>query len=177
MANVMNVLFDFIPPRAFPVKGSAELMEVGDLVFLDGTFQGNTAQDTLRPSSAGSATQGTTTAKNMFANQFAGVARQRHDLNSFDTTRLVSVDAEVEYIMVNSTGTDTAATADIIAGTRVAVGVASGGALIDDRVQVDGHSSASVAANEAIGFTSRTIKNGDRTVKVHIRGIHVMDRT
>ena len=55
--------------------------------------------------------------------------------------------------------------------------VTTGGVLIDDRVQVDGHGSAAVAANEAIGFTSRTIKNGDRTVKVHIRGIHVMDRT
>ena len=177
MANVMNVLFDFIPPRAFPVKGSAELIEVGDLVYLESTFQGNTAQDTVRPASAGSATQGAATAKNMFAQQFAGAARQRHDLNSFDTTRLVSVDAEVEYIMVNSTGADTTATADIIPGTRVAAGVASGGALIDDRIQVDGHGSATVAANEAIGFVSRTIKNGDRTARVHIRGIHVMDRT
>ena len=177
MANVMNVLNDFIPPRAFPVKGSAAAMEVGDLVYLDSTFQGNTAQDTLQPASSGSATQGAATQKNMFAQQFAGVARQRHDLNTFDTDRLVSVDAEVEYIMVNSTGTDTAATADIIPGTRVAAGVTSGGALIDDRVQVDGHGSSSVAANEAIGYVSRTIKSGDRTARVHIKGIHVFDRT
>lgn len=177
MANVQRVIHDYIPPRAYPVKGSAETIEVGDLVFWETRFQGQGGQNTIRPASAGSAGSSAADGRFQFANLFVGVAKQRHDLNSFDKSLLVSVDAEVEFIMANSSGTDTAATTDIDPGTKVAVAVDANNKPIDDRVVVEGHGGVtSIANNEVIGYVSREIKSGDKTVRVHIKGLHVFSQ-
>jgi hypothetical protein len=177
MANVMRTRQNYLPIRQYPVKGSAEAFEVGDLLFLEDQFQSDTTQHTVRPASAGSADAGAVTAEEMFANRFAGVAHQRHDLNSFDQTRAIAVDGEFEFVMANSTGADTAATADHVPGKRVAVATTSGGVPIDDRVIVDGHGSATVSDAQAIGRTAKAIKNGDSTVRVHLKSIDVMENS
>jgi hypothetical protein len=178
MANVMRTRQNYLPLRHYPVKGSAEAFEVGDLLYLDDQFQGNTAQDTVRPASSGSADAGATTGEELFATRFAGVAHQRHDLNSFDQTRAVSVEGEFEFVMANSTGVDTAATADIVPGTKVAVATTSTGVPLDDRVVVEGHGGVTSIPDAAtIGRTSRVIKNGDTGVLVHLKSVHVMSNT
>ena len=55
MANIQRVLHNYLPLRQLPVKGSAANIEVGDFVFFDERFQGNTSQHTIRPASSGSA--------------------------------------------------------------------------------------------------------------------------
>lgn len=178
MANVQNVLHDYRGIRAYPVKGSAAEIEVGDLVYWETRFQANTAQNTLMPASAGSTGSSAADARYQFANLFAGVSRQRHDLNSYDKGEFgVSVDCEIEMIIANSTGAQTVANAEIDAGARVGIAVTGAFVPLDGRVQVDGLLSATVADNEAIGRLSRRIKNNDRTCRVHIVGIHVMGQT
>lgn len=179
MANVQRVLHDYLPPRSYPVKGSVGLIEVGDAVYWDSGFQGNSSQDTIRPASSGSAGSSAADGRKQFADIFVGVARQRHDLNSFDKTHfLVSVDCEIEAIITNATGVDTAATADIDPGTNVAIAVNASFVPLDDRVLVSGGpGSITVADNESIGKVSRQIKNGDATVRIHIKGLHVFSQT
>lgn len=179
MANVNRVLREGdVSPRAYPVKASVEAIEVGDFLFFDTRFQANTAQDTVRPASAGSAGSSAADGRYQFANLFVGVSRQRHDLNSFDKNVLVSVDSEIEAIITNATGVDTAATADIDPGIKVAIAVNASFVPLDDRVLISGGpGSITVADNEAIGYVSRQVKNGDATVRVHIRGLHVFSQT
>lgn len=178
MANVQRVLKMGATHRAYPVKGSAEAIDVGDFVYWEERFQGNTGQDTIRPASAGSAGSSAADGRSQFATLFVGVSTQRHDLNSFDKLlHGVAVDAEIEAIITNSVGVDTVANADVSPGTRVGIAVTGAFVPIKDRVQIDGLHSATVAAAEAIGKVSRQVKNGDRTVRVHIEGVHVFDRT
>lgn len=177
MANVQRVLNEYFPERSYPVKASVNDIQVGDAVLWNTVFQGNTSQDTIQTASQGSAGSSAADGRYQFANLFVGVAKQRHDQNSYDKGNFaIAVDAEVEFIMVNSAGTDTAATADIDPGTKVAIAVDSNNRPISARVVVEGHGSvSSIAANEVIGKVSRQIKNGDKTARVHIRGIHVYD--
>lgn len=177
MANVQRVLHDYIPPRAYPVKGSVAAIEVGDLLFWNNIFQGTSSQDTVQPASAGSTGSSAADGRYQFANLFVGMAKQRHDLNSFDKSVLVSVDAEVEFVIANSTGVATVANADVDPGTKVGVAVTGAFVPIDDLVQIDGLHSVTVADNEAIGRVSRQVKNGDRTVRVHIKGLHVFSQS
>lgn len=177
MANVQRVLSDYFPHRSYPVKASVTDISVGDAVFWNTIFQGNSNQNTIQVASQGSAGSSAADGRYQFANLFVGVAKQKHEQNSYDKADFaVSVDAEVEYIIVNSAGTDTAATADIDPGTKVAIAVDGSNKPIASRVVVEGHGSvSSIAANEVIGKTTRTIKNGDKTARIHIRGIHVND--
>lgn len=178
MANVNRVLREgVVSPRAYPVKASVAAIDVGDFVYWDTRFQGNADQDTIRPASSGSAGSSAADGRKQFADLFVGVARQRHDVNSFDKlASLVAVDCEIEAIIANLTGVDTAATADLDPGTNVGIAVNASFVPLDDRVIVSGGpGGATVADNEAIGKVSRQIKNGDKTVRVHIKGIHVMD--
>lgn len=178
MANQMRVLRSHLPGRAYSVKGSAEAIQVGDLVFWDARFQANTSQQTLRPAGAGSAGANAGDGRYQFANLFAGVAMQRHDLNSFDKDLLVCVDGEIEMTIANSTGTATAATSDIAPGTKVGVAVnASFVPLNNGLCQIDGHHSVTVADNQAIGYLARKVKSGDETARVHIKGVHVFSQT
>lgn len=179
MANVMRVLHQHgLPDRSMPVKGSAETMEVGDFLFLDNRFQGNTSQMTVRPASAGSAGANAGDGRKQFADLFAGVSNQRHDQNSYDKIGLsVCVDGEIEALICNSTGVATAATADIPVGTNVGIAVDSLNKPIDDRVQVDGQLSVTVADNQAIGRTTRVTKSGATTVRVHIKSMYVFSQT
>lgn len=178
MANVQNVLHDYRGIRAYPVKGSAGDIEVGDLVYMESRFQGNTAQNTIRAASAGSAGSSAGDGRAQFAANFVGVSRQRHDVNSFDKAEFsVSVDCEIEMIIANSVGVQTVANAEIDAGALVGVAVNALNVPIENMVQVDGLLSATVATNEAIGRLSRRIRNLDRTCRVHIVGMHVMGQT
>ena len=180
MSNVQRVLQDYKPIRSYPVKGSAEAIETGDLLFWETRFQGNTAitQNTVRPPSAGSTGSSAADGRYQFANLFVGVARQRHDLNSYDKADFgVSVDCEIEMIIANSSGVQTVANTEIDAGAKVGIAVNTSFVPIDDMVQVDGLLSSTIADNEAIGRLSRRIKNGDKTCRVHIVGMHVMGQT
>lgn len=179
MANVNRILREgAVSPRAYPVKASVAAIDVGDFLFWDTRFQGNANQDTVRSASAGSAGSSAADGRKQFADLFVGVARQRHDVNSYDKTLLTSVDCEIEAIITNATGVDTAATADIDPGTNVAIAVDSLFVPLDDRVLVSGGpGSVTVANNEAIGQVARQIKNGDKTVRVHIKGMHVFSQT
>lgn len=179
MANVNRVLREGeVSPRAYPVKASVANIEVGDFVFWDTRFQGNAGQDTIRPASSGSAGSSAADGRNQFSVLFVGVARQRHDVNSYDKNILVAVDCEIEAIITNATGVDTAATADIDPGTNVAIAVDSLFVPIDDRVLVSGGPGGVTVANaDAIGFVSRQIKNGDAAVRVQIKGMHVFSQT
>jgi|CXWL01.1.fsa_nt_gi hypothetical protein len=179
MANVQRILHEgAVSPRAYPVKASVAQLDVGDFVYWDTGFQGNSGQDTIRPASSGSAGSSAADGRKQFADLFVGVSRQRHDVNSFDKNLLVSVDCEIEAIITNATGVDTAATADMDPGTNVAIAVNSLFVPLDDRVLVSGGpGSITVADNESIGKVSRQIKNGDATVRVHIKGMHVFSQT
>lgn len=177
MANVQRVLMDYISRRQYPVKGSVANISVGDAVFWDARFQANTAQQTVRPASSGSAGSSAADGRYQFANLFAGISDSRHDLNSYDKNIPISVDCEVEFIMVNSSAVDTAATADIAPGTKVGIAVDANNIPISDRVMVNGHGSVTIADNEAIGLTSRQIKTNDKTCRVHVKSIHVMSQT
>jgi hypothetical protein len=174
MANTQRVLSDYYPPRAYPVKGSAEAIQVGDLAFWEARFQASTSQTTLRPASAGSAGASAADGRKQFADLFAGVAGERHDLNSYDKNILVHVNCEVEYTIANSSGVATAANADVAPGTLVGAAVDTNNKPLTSLVQIDGLHSVTVASNQAIGMVSRQVKNGDRTVRVHIQGTHVM---
>lgn len=176
MANVQRVVQDYFPHRSYPVKASVNDINVGHLVFWNTIFQGNTAQDTIQTASQGSAGSSASDGRYQFANLFAGVAKQRHDLNSYDKNNFaVSVDCEAEFIITNSLGVDTAATADFDPGTKVGIAVNSSNVPIPDRIMVDGHGSVTIGTTEVIGKLSRQIKNGDKTARVHLRGIHVYD--
>ena len=176
--NVQRVLMDYISHRAYPVKGSVADIKVGDALFWDTRFQANTAQQTVRPASSGSAGSSAADGRYQFANLFAGIAKSRHDLNSFDKNIAVSVDCEIEMIMVNSSAVDTAATADFAPGIKVAIAVDASNIPINDRVVVVGHGSVStIADNEAIGFTSRQIKSGDKTCRIHVKSLQVFSQT
>ena len=179
MANVNRILREgAVSPRAYPVKASVTAIDVGDFLYWETRFQGNASQDTVRPASAGSAGSTAADGRKQFADLFVGVARQRHDANSFDKTLLTAVDGEIEAIITNATGVDTAATADLDPGLNVAIAVDSLFVPLDDRVLVSGGPGAvTVADNEAIGKVSRQIKNGDKTVRVHIKGLHVFSQT
>lgn len=178
MANVQRVRQLYLPVRSYPVKGSVADIEVGDLLFWDTRFQGNADQNTVRPASSGSAGSSAADGRKQFADLFVGVATQRHDVNSYDKNDFgVAVDCEVEAIMVNSSNVDTSATADIDVGTNVGIAVNTSQVPVDDRVMVSGHGSVTVADNEAIGKVSRQIKNGDKTVRFHIKGLHVFSQT
>ena len=176
-SNVQRVLMDYISHRQYPVKGSVADIKVGDAVYLDNRFQANTTQQTVRPASSGSAGSSAADGRVQFATLFAGVAKSRHDLNSFDKNIPVSVDAEVEFIMVNSSAVDTAATADIPPGTKVGIAVDASNVPINDRVMVQGHGSVTIADAEAIGLTSRQIKSGDKTCRIHIKSVQVFSQT
>ena len=177
MANVNRVHYDNLPVRPYPVKGSVAQIEVGDFIFFDSRFQGNTSQDTIRPASSGSAGSTEADGRVQFATLFVGVARGRHDLNAFDKNMGVSVDAIVEATIANSVGTATAVTADFDPGTNVGIAVTASFVPIDDRVVVSGHGSVTVADNEAIGKVSHQVKNGDATVRFHLKGMHVFSQT
>lgn len=178
MANNQRILHSHLPNRSVPVKGSAENIEVGDFVFQDNRFQGNTSQITLRPASAGSVGSSAGDGRYQFANLFAGVATQRHDQYSFDKHGFsVSPDCEVEVLIANSTGIATAATSDIPPGTKVGIAVNSSFRPIDDMVQIDGHHSVTVADNQAIGYTARIVKSGERSVRVHVKSMQVFSQT
>ena len=177
MANVQRVLNEYIPERSYPVKASVADINVGHAVFWNSIFQGLSTQDTVQPAGSGSAGSSAADGRYQFANLFVGVAKQRHDANSFDKNIAIAVDAEVEFIMANSAGVDTAATADIDPGTKVAIAVTGAFVPIPDRINVNGHGSATIADNEAIGYVSRQIKSGDKTARVHIRGLHVFSQT
>lgn len=176
MANVNRVHYDNLPIRPYPVKGSVGAIEVGDFVFWDSRFQGNTNQDTIRPASAGSAGSSAADGRTQFATLFVGVARGRHDVNSFDKNMGVSVDAVVEAYICNATGVATAATADADPGTNVGIAVDASFVPIDDRVVVSGLHSVTVADAEAIGKVSHQIKNGDATVRFQLKGMHVFSQ-
>jgi hypothetical protein len=177
MANVNRVLREgVVSPRAYPVKASVAEIQVGDFVYWDTRFQGNTSQDTIRPASSGSAGSSAADGRQQFADLFAGVARQRHDLNSFDKNLLVAVDCEIEAIITNAVGVDTAATADIDPGVNVGIAVNASFVPLDDRVIISGGpGGVTVLDAGAIGKVSRQIKNGDTTARVHIKGVHTMD--
>ena len=177
MANVQRVLQDYFPHRSYPVKASVNDIQVGHLTLWNSIFQGNTSQDTIQTASQGSAGSSTADARVQFATLFAGVAKQRHDQNSYDKVNFaVSVDCEAEFIIANSSGVDTAATADFDPGTKVGVAVDANSKPISDRVVVEGHGSVTtIASTEVIGKLSRQIKNGDKTARIHLRGIHVYD--
>lgn len=178
MANIQRVLKNYTSLRKYPVKGSAEAIEVGDLVFFDERFQANTTQQTLRPAGAGSVGSSAGDGRYQFANLFVGVASGRHDLNSFDKNVPVAVNAEIECVICNSTGVATAATADIPPGKKVGVAVNGSFAPVNGgKVQIDGHHSVTVADNQAIGKLSRQVKNGDTTCWVHIVGMDVFSQT
>ena len=175
MANVMRVTKS-LDDRALPLKGSVESMEIGDLVFLEKRFQGNTSQISVRPASAGSTGSSAADGRYQFATNFAGVAMQRHDQNSYDKTGLrCVVDGEIEILLANSTGTATVATAPIAPGTKVGVAVTGAFVPIDDKVQVDGHHSVTIADNEAIGKVARLVKTGDAYVRVQIKSSQIFD--
>lgn len=179
MANVNRVLREgAVSPRAYPVKASVADINVGHFVYWDTRFQGNANQDTIRPAVSGSAGSSAADGRKQFADLFVGVARQRHDANSYDKNILVAVDCEIEAIITNATGVDTAATADMDPGVKVAIAVDSLFVPLNDRVLVSGGpGSITVADNESIGFVSRQIKNGDATVRVQIKGMHVFSQT
>lgn len=178
MANVMRVIHPHLPDRSLPIKGSAEAIQVGDFLFLDNRFQGNTSQMTVRPASAGSTGSSAADGRSQFAANFAGVSNQRHDLNSYDKIGLsVCVDGEVEALICNSTGTATAATADIPVGTKVGIAVDSTNKPLADRVQVQGMHSVTIADAEAIGLTTRVTKSGAVTVRVHVKSMQVFSQT
>lgn len=180
MANVNRILREneAISPRAYPVKASVTAIEVGDFCYWETRFQGNASQDTVRPASAGSAGSSAADGRKQFADLFVGVSKQRHDVNSFDKNISVSTDCEIEAIIANATGVDTAATADIDPGTNIGIAVNASFVPLDDRVLVSGGpGGVTVADNEAIGKVSRQIKNGDKTVRVHIQGMHVFSQT
>lgn len=170
-----RVLKSHVSSRKYPVKGSAEAIDVGDLVIFEPRFQANTAQFTLRPASGGSTGSSAGDGRYQFAQMFVGVAGGRHDLNSFDKNIPVEVDCEIEAFICNSVGVATAATADIAPGTKVGVAVnGSFSALNGGKVQIDGHHSVTVADNQTIGKLSRVVKNGDTTCWVHVVGNHPM---
>lgn len=178
MANTPRVLRSNASSRRYPVKGSAEAIEVGDLVFFDARFQANTSQFTLRPPAAGSAGASAADGRYQFAQLFVGVANQRHDLNSFDKNMPVEVDCEIEAVICNSVGVATAATSDIAPGTKV--GIAVNGSFVPvngGKVQIDGHHSVTVADNQAVGYLSRVVKNGDTSCWVHVKSMHVFSQT
>ena len=168
MANVQRVKHEFKPSTRHPVKGSVEAIEVGDLVYQDSRFQGNTSQNTVRPASSGSAGANAGDGRFQFAENFSGVARQRHDLNSFDKEIAVNMNCEAEYTIYNNAGAATAVTADFDVGTLIAVAVTAAFVPIDQGVVIDGHGSTTVAANQAIGRLSRPCKNGDSTAWCHL---------
>lgn len=174
MANTQRVLRSNLPLRRLPVKGSAAAIEVGDFVFFDDKFQGNTNQHTLRPASSGSAGASAADGRTQFAVWFSGVAHERHDLNSFDKNMGVDVDCEVEVKIANSTGVATAANAKIAYGAKVAIAVNSSNVPLDDLVVIDGLHSVTVADAAAIGRLSRTVENGDTTCWVHVKAVQVM---
>lgn len=176
MANVNRVHADNLPVRPYPVKGSVAQIEVGDFVFWDTRFQGNANQDTLRPASSGSAGSSEADGRSQFATLSVGVARGRHDLNSFDKNMSVSVDAIIEATIANSTGVATSVTADFDPGTNVGIAVNASFVPIDDMVVVSGHGSVTVADAEAIGKVSHQIKNGNATVRFHLKGMHVFSQ-
>ena len=177
MANVMRVTHNNLNLRNHPVKGSVEAIEVGDFLYQDRGFQGNTNQITLRPASAGSAGANAGNGRFQFAEIFAGVAMQRHDLNSFDKDNFgYAVDCEVEVLIANSVGTATAATGFIAPGTKVGIAVDGSFVPVDDRVQIDGHHSVTVADNQAIGYTTRLVKSGDTHARVQVKSMLIFDQ-
>lgn len=178
MANVQRVLRSHASPRKYPVKGSAEAIEVGDFAYMDERFQANTSQFTLRPASAGSAGANAGDGRFQFAENFVGLSQGRHDLNSFDKNVPVNVDCEMEAVICNSVGVATVASSDIPMGKKV--GVAVNGSFVPvngGKVQIDGHHSVTVAANQAIGLLSRVVKSGDSTCWVHIQGKDVFSQS
>lgn len=177
MANVQRIIHNYSPAHAYPVKGSVEAIEVGDAVYLETRFQGQTSQITARVAHAGSAGANAGDGRMQFAANFAGFAIQRHDLNTFDKNLLVMVDGEVEMMIANSSGVNTAATADIPIGARVGIAVDSTFKPIDDAVQIDGLLSATVATNQAIGLLSRTVRSGDVTARVHVKSMQLFSKT
>jgi len=178
MANVPNVLHDYRGIRSYAVKGSVGDIEVGDLLYFDSKFQGQTGQNTVRPASSGSAGASAADGRSQLATNFVGVARQRHDVNSFDKADFgVSVDCEIEMIIANSSGVATVANAEIDPGAKVGAAVNTSFVPQDQLVQVDGLHSVTVADAEAIGRLTRRINSGDKTCRVHIVGIHVMGQT
>ena len=178
MANTPRVLKSNASSRRYPVKGSAEAIEIGDAVFFDARFQANTTQFTVRPASAGSVGASAADGRYQFAQLFVGIAAQRHDLNSFDKNIPIEVDCEIEATICNSVGVATAATADIAPGTKVGIAVNSSFAPLNGgKVQIDGHHSVTIADNQAIGFLSRVVKNGDATCWVHVKSMHVFSQS
>jgi hypothetical protein len=177
MANVMRVTHNNLNLRDHPVKGSVAAIEVGDFLYQDKGFQGNSNQITLRPASAGSAGANAGDGRFQFATNFAGVSMQRHDVNTFDKDHFAyAVDCEVEVLIANSVGVATAATGNIAPGTKVGIAVTGAFVPVDDLVQIDGHHSVTVADNQAIGYTTRLIKNGDTTARVHVQSMLVFDQ-
>ena len=94
MADTQRILHDYIPPRAYPVKGSVTAIQVGDLLFFDATYQGIT-QHTVRPSSAGSAGASAADGRYKFAQLFVGCSHQRHEAASFNKEILLSLDPSI----------------------------------------------------------------------------------
>lgn len=174
MANVQRILQNLDPLRMYPVKGSVEAIEVGDLLFWDSQFQGGAAQNTVRPASAGSAGASAADGRFQFAENFTGISAERHDLNSFDKNMPIGINAIVRLTIANSAGAATAANADVDPGTKVAVAVDGSFVPIDQMCVVDGLHSVTVADNETIGRLARQIKDGDTEAWVHLVSNHVM---
>ena len=175
MADVQRVLHDYIPPRAYDVKGSVSIINAGDLLFYNSTYQG-ISQQTVQGAGAGSAGNSAANARFQFANLFVGVSHDRHDVRPTNDQILVSVDAEIDIPLANSTGVATAATAEIGPGAKVGVAVDGNFVPIADKIVVDGAHSVTVADNEAIGRTSRVVRPNEKLVRVHIKGLHVMSQ-
>lgn len=177
MANVMRILHDNIGARAYPVKGSIAEIEVGDFVFFNNIYQGLSNQQTIQPASSGSVGATAANSRFQFANLFVGVSHQRHAASSYDKNLLLSVDADVEAIICNTTGVETTASADAATGTKVGIACDASRVPLDDKIVLDGINSVTVADNEAIGFVARQVKSGDKTARVHIKGLHVFSQT
>lgn len=166
MANTFRLVTE---TRRFglDVKGSAAAIEVGDWVFQDNSFQGNTANVTVQTASAGSVGASASASRKNFADLMAGIAMQRHDFNSFDKIEFaVAVSGQAEYQLYGSNGTVTPATSLISPGRKVGIATDSSNNPIRQGVVVDGVNSVTVADNEAIGRTAHVIRSGETRVRL-----------
>lgn len=178
MANNHNVLQE-MSRRPYEVKGSVAAIEVGDYTFLEPAFQGNTTQITLHPASAGSVGSSAAISRQVFADKFAGVAYQRHDLNSFDKNMFPVVTEGVAYNLIYhpTGGTPTPANVDVPMGAKVGIATTAARVPINQGVVINGVHSTTVADNEAIGYAARRVRTGDARAWVHFKSMQIFSQT
>jgi len=177
MSNVHNVVKE-IDRRSYKVKGSVNAIEIGDWAILEPAFQGNTSQITLMPASAGSVGSSAAITRQVMADKFAGIAYQRHDLNSFDKNQFPVITEGVAYMLIyNSTGTATAANAEVAPGKKVGIASTAARVPINQGIVIDGLHSVTVADNEAIGYTARPVSNNDKRAWVHFKSLQIFSNT